>query len=101
MADIKESARTTEGSASPVSATHPVEKTSYEGPVGEENAVRPKLHAKTFLAIFAVCLIYYAQLFNVVGAGAVSLCSPLAHAVLTLGRAGAPPRRSVIGVDFD
>jgi hypothetical protein len=30
------------------------------------------LHAKTFLAVFAVCLIYFAQLVNLVGAGAVS-----------------------------
>jgi len=33
---------------------------------------RPHLHAKTFLAIFAVCAIYFAQIYNVVGAGAVS-----------------------------
>ncbi len=33
----------------------------------------PHLHAKTFLVVFAVCLIYFAQLVNVVGAGAVSL----------------------------
>lgn len=31
----------------------------------------PHLHAKTFLTVFAVCLIYFAQLINVVGAGAV------------------------------
>lgn len=31
----------------------------------------PHLHAKTFLIVFAVCLIYFAQLINVVGAGAV------------------------------
>jgi hypothetical protein len=30
------------------------------------------LHAKTFLTVFAVCLIYFAQLINVVGGGAVS-----------------------------
>ncbi|KAG4444107.1 hypothetical protein IFR05_000460 [Cadophora sp. M221] len=30
----------------------------------------PHLHAKTFLVVFAVCLIYFAQLINVVGAGA-------------------------------
>jgi hypothetical protein len=30
------------------------------------------LHAKTYLTVFAVCLIYFAQLINVVGAGAVS-----------------------------
>jgi hypothetical protein len=32
----------------------------------------PHLHAKTYLTIFAVCLIYFAQVINVVGAGAVS-----------------------------
>lgn len=30
------------------------------------------LHAKTFLAVFAACLIYTAQLVNLIGAGAVS-----------------------------
>jgi hypothetical protein len=33
----------------------------------------PHLHAKTFLIVFAVCLIYFAQLVNVVGAGAVRI----------------------------
>jgi hypothetical protein len=33
----------------------------------------PHLHAKTFLIVFSVCLIYFAQLINVVGAGAVCL----------------------------
>jgi hypothetical protein len=33
----------------------------------------PHLHAKTFLAVFAVCLIYIAQTFTLVGAGAVCL----------------------------
>jgi len=32
----------------------------------------PHLHAKTFLVVFAVCLIYFVQVVNVVGAGAVS-----------------------------
>lgn len=32
-----------------------------------------KLNARTFLAVFAVCLIYFAQLVNLVGAGAVRL----------------------------
>jgi hypothetical protein len=31
----------------------------------------PHLHAKTFLTVFAVCLIYFAQLINLVGTGAV------------------------------
>lgn len=38
---------------------------------GEENEQAPKLHAKTYLAVFTVCVIYYAQLVNLVGAGAV------------------------------
>lgn len=33
----------------------------------------PHLHAKTFLIVFAVCFIYFAQLINVVGAGAVRI----------------------------
>jgi len=45
---------------------------------GEEgDEPQPKLHAKTFLAVFAVCLIYFAQDFTLVGAGAVSLESTL------------------------
>jgi len=32
----------------------------------------PHLHLKTYLTVFSVCLIYIAQLINVVGAGAVS-----------------------------
>lgn len=37
----------------------------------DESDVVPHLHAKTFLAIFAVALIYFTQVFNVVGAGSV------------------------------
>lgn len=33
--------------------------------------VVPHLHAKTYLIVVAICLIYIAQLINVVGAGAV------------------------------
>lgn len=33
---------------------------------------RPHLHAKTFLAVTAMCLIYIAELVSLVGAGAVS-----------------------------
>ena len=33
---------------------------------------RPHLHAKTFLAVFAICVIYFVQIYNVVGCGAVS-----------------------------
>ncbi|KAH7632551.1 major facilitator superfamily domain-containing protein [Sordaria sp. MPI-SDFR-AT-0083] len=31
---------------------------------------RPHLHAKTFLAVFAICVIYFVQIYNVVGCGA-------------------------------
>ncbi|KIH91218.1 siderophore iron transporter [Sporothrix brasiliensis 5110] len=41
---------------------------SSEPSVEDEPA--PQLHAKTFLVVFAVCFIYFAQLVNVVGAGA-------------------------------
>ncbi|KAK3377462.1 major facilitator superfamily domain-containing protein [Podospora didyma] len=34
------------------------------------NEPKPHLHAKTFLAVFAVCVIYFVQIYNVVGAGA-------------------------------
>lgn len=32
----------------------------------------PHLHAKTFLAVLAICLLYFTQNFCIVGAGAVS-----------------------------
>lgn len=34
---------------------------------------KPQIHSKTFLAVSAICLIYFAQLITLVGAGAVSL----------------------------
>lgn len=37
-----------------------------------DDEIQPHIHAKTFLAVAAVCLIYFAQLFALVGAGAVS-----------------------------
>lgn len=39
--------------------------------IEDRDELVPHLHAKTFLTVFAVCLIYFAQLINVVGAGAV------------------------------
>ena len=36
------------------------------------NEPAPHLHAKTLLAVLAVCTIYFAQLVTLVGAGAVS-----------------------------
>lgn len=38
----------------------------------QQDDLQPHLHARTFLAVFAVCLIYFAQDFAIVGAGAVS-----------------------------
>lgn len=37
------------------------------------NEAKPRLHAKTLLAVGAVCFIYFAQLVTLVGAGAVSI----------------------------
>ena len=37
-----------------------------------QNEPKPHLHAKTYLAVFAVCAIYFVQIYNVVGTGAVS-----------------------------
>jgi hypothetical protein len=44
---------------------------SFHGSLSSDEPA-PRLHAKTFLAVFAVCLIYFAQLVSLVGAGAVS-----------------------------
>ncbi|OBT51158.1 hypothetical protein VE04_07968 [Pseudogymnoascus sp. 24MN13] len=38
--------------------------------IEDHDEPEPRLHAKTWLTVFAVCLIYFAQLINVVGAGA-------------------------------
>ncbi len=56
-------------SEKPLAGSYSHSQTSDEEPV-------PHLHAKTFLAVFSVCLIYFAQLVNLVGAGAVSRTSP-------------------------
>ncbi|EGO52062.1 hypothetical protein NEUTE1DRAFT_50973 [Neurospora tetrasperma FGSC 2508] len=44
------------------------ENKTSDGPESDDPV--PHLHAKTFLAVFAVCLIYIAQLISLVGAGA-------------------------------
>lgn len=36
----------------------------------------PRLHAKTFLIVFAVALIYFTQVLNIVGAGSVLESQP-------------------------
>lgn len=62
-------AAATEGADSPEpELNREAEKAGIEkndGPVAH-------LHAKTWLTVFAICLIYFAQLVNVVGGGAVS-----------------------------
>ncbi|KAH8666567.1 major facilitator superfamily domain-containing protein [Xylariales sp. PMI_506] len=63
MMDTKTSSATCEVTAGSPVAESPLPADSFE-----EKA--PRLHAKTFLAVFAVCLIYFAQLVTVVGVGA-------------------------------
>ncbi|KFY39710.1 hypothetical protein V495_05775 [Pseudogymnoascus sp. VKM F-4514 (FW-929)] len=55
-----------------VSDTEVDEKTYRDNSasIEDHNEPEPRLHAKTWLTVFAVCLIYFAQLINVVGAGA-------------------------------
>lgn len=45
--------------------------------IEDHDVPAPKLHLKTWLTVFAVCLIYFAQLINVVGAGAVRMTLPI------------------------
>lgn len=47
-----------------------------DGSGDQDDVPPPHVHAKTFLAVFAVCLIYFAQDFALVGAGAVSYPFP-------------------------
>jgi hypothetical protein len=51
-------------------ATVSSEKAAAHSDSEDENTPA-HLHAKTWLAVLAVCLIYFAQLVNLVGAGAV------------------------------
>jgi hypothetical protein len=64
-------------STSPSEKGHSVVHTSTENNGANEFELvhTPHLHAKTFLTVFAVCLIYIAQTFTLVGAGAVCLTS--------------------------
>jgi hypothetical protein len=66
-----------------VSDTEVDEKTYRDNSasIEDHNEPEPRLHAKTWLTVFAVCLIYFAQLINVVGAGAVSLKSKIAYQI--------------------
>jgi len=48
-----------------------IELEALPGVSTSSTELSPQLHAKTFLVVFAVCLIYFAQLVNLVGAGVV------------------------------
>ncbi len=61
---------TTEAKLAPVSSE--AEKKAVESDSGDSEDETAHLHAKTWLAVLAVCMIYFAQLMNLVGAGAVS-----------------------------
>jgi hypothetical protein len=41
--------------------------------LSDEQAPRPRVQWKAFLAVLSVCLVYVAQNYAIVGAGAVSL----------------------------
>jgi hypothetical protein len=74
MSEKEETVEVSNGSQVEVDALdqeHPSEtlKTSIE----DTDEPVPHLHAKTYLTVFAVCLVYFAQVYNLVGAGAVSL----------------------------
>jgi hypothetical protein len=57
----------------------------------EQNEPQPHVHLKTYIAVFAVCMVYLAQNFAIVGAGAVSVSVPqtnftLKYALSIFGR---------------
>jgi hypothetical protein len=62
---------TTEGSSMEPKRENPEAFMTSNMEGGDEPV--PHLHAKTFLVVFAVCLVYFAQLINLVGAGAVCI----------------------------
>ncbi len=68
---------------SAMDAQHEIEDHTKGSSIFEEDEPVPHLHAKTYLTVFAVCLIYFAQLINVVGAGAVSYMSSMNFNYLT------------------
>lgn len=77
---------------SKIKVTHNITESTVMAPTNEhpnpyefEQEAIPHLHSKTFLTVFSVCFIYFAQLINVVGAGAVSsdrILSGLNHKIL-------------------
>ncbi|KAK3360441.1 major facilitator superfamily domain-containing protein [Lasiosphaeria hispida] len=66
-------------SQSPDSASHEEEKPAQTPRIdtvsvdsASTDGPQPQLHAKTFLAVLSVCVIYFVQIYNVVGAGALT-----------------------------
>lgn len=51
--------------AEKVDTTHPIRLDEAQTPSPQ------RVHAKTFLALFAMCLIYFAETFALIGAGSV------------------------------
>lgn len=49
-----------------------VDVSSVGNDSASDDEPRARLHAKTFLAVFAIGLIYFAQIFALVGGGSVS-----------------------------
>lgn len=60
-----------------------------DGPPSSDEEREARIHLKTFLVVFSVCIIYVAQVYNVVGAGAVRSSSsiwrspPFSHSSLS------------------
>lgn len=67
MGEIDEKSGVVDGKETSKASSEPSEHSEF----GPERDVQ--LHVKTFLAVFAALLIYFAQLVSLVGAGAVSL----------------------------
>lgn len=77
MADTAREASSSPGTASqhdqhPEKGTAQSSQTAASDTSSSRSEPRPHLHAKTFLAVFAICVIYFVQIYNVVGSGAVS-----------------------------
>ena len=85
MADMEKiEQKTTEQPVSEQASSHEPPKETIE----DETEAIPTLHAKTWFAVFAVCFIYFAQLINVVGAGAVRF----GNSALLRAQTGKQPR---------
>src|ERR1039457_3755751 len=72
MSEKEQASTLGEGSQPDIDIPEPEKSVEVKNSIEDADELVPHLHAKTFLTVFAVCLIYFAQLINVVGAGAVS-----------------------------